>query len=457
MSRAFKHKAGYSLQRRLVLAFSVLLVAFLGLTGLVLDRAFKESVEAAVQERLQLHIYALLGVAEPDDDGFFLPGLEEARFAQIDSGLYGFILDEEGTELWRSPSALDMRLENLDLSIHSHSRGQTAYLDLETPRQGRMVGAVYASFWASQQQKYLFLVMESLQPTDAEIREFQSNLWFWLGGLTVLLCLVQIYLLRWGLLPLQRLARDVARVEAGDSEELADHYPSELTAVTENLNMLIRNERRRRERYRDTLGDLAHSLKTPLAVLSSLVQKKTPAQPEGAVPEINEQLDRMNQIVSYQLKRAVKSEAPVFARPVLVRPVVEKIVSALSKVYKDKEVQCEVKAAEEFSFYGDERDLTELCGNLLDNAYKYCAHRVQVSLVEAPEKLVISIEDDGEGIPESRRDWVLRRGARLDTVKSGQGIGMAVSMDILRQYGGELQIGASELGGAAITVSFLKP
>jgi len=100
------------MRRRLVLAFGVLLVVFLGLAGYVLDRAYQQSVVAAVAERLQLQVYALLGVAEPEANRFFLPDLEEARFTQIDSGLYGFIFDRNGHELWRSPSALTLNLEH---------------------------------------------------------------------------------------------------------------------------------------------------------------------------------------------------------------------------------------------------------------------------------------------------------------------------------------------------------
>jgi two-component system sensor histidine kinase PhoQ len=128
MSPPVRDKARYSLQTRLVVAFGILLIVFLGLAGFVLDRAYRESVIAAVEERLQLQVYALIGVAEPDGDGFFIPDLREPRFSQIDSGLYGLILDREGREVWRSISALNLRLADWDFDVSRIVQGRTTKL-----------------------------------------------------------------------------------------------------------------------------------------------------------------------------------------------------------------------------------------------------------------------------------------------------------------------------------------
>ncbi|MEX2367659.1 MAG: histidine kinase dimerization/phospho-acceptor domain-containing protein, partial [Pseudohongiellaceae bacterium] len=364
----------YSLRKRLVLALGSLLILFLGLVGFALDRAFKASIQAAVEERLQLQIYALLGVAEPDADGFFVPDLEEARFAQIDSGLYGFIFSENGSELWRSPSALNLNLQQSQFSYRELEPGQTFFGQIATDQQGLMAYAGYGTYWANQDQEFTFFVMESVAPTAAEIREFQSRLWFWLGGLALLLSVIQYFLLRWGLSPLQQLARDVSAIEAGVSDSLSNNYPTELQAVSDNLNLLIRSEWERQGRYRTTLGDLAHSLKTPLAVISGIVQQSgdKDGSAQAEFREIADQVERMNQIVTYQLKRAVKANnAAILARPVRVKPVLEKLLSALHKVYMDKQVKVTKSIQADACFHGEESDLTELLGNLLDNAFKY--------------------------------------------------------------------------------------
>ncbi len=443
----------YSLQQRLVLAFGILLILFLGLTGLVLNRAFQESIAASVEERLQLQVYAVLGVAEPDADmSFFVPDLEEARFSQIDSGLYAFIFDQQGNEAWRSPSAVNMALFDMDVTAEDIVPGQMFYGSVETEEQGPMSFASYGTYWSGLEQEFSFVVLESVAPTDAEINEFQSNLWLWLGGLAVFLSLAQYALLYWGMTPLKRLAHDLAEIEAGNKEQLGEDYPSELRNLSHNMNMLIQSERQRQSRYRTTLGDLAHSLKTPLAVISGVIQQDQKLEQKD-MQDVSEQVERMNQIVTYQLNRATKStHTRMLLSPVIIRPVLAKISAALNKVYIDKKINVESDVSADSTFYGEESDLIELLGNLLDNAYKYCQQQVRIQIQNIDKNLQILIDDDGPGIAEQDRHWVLERGARADTRKTGQGIGLAVALDIISSYGGELKVENSTLGGASIQV-----
>jgi len=303
-------------------------------------------------------------------------------------------------------------------------------------------------------------VMETVEPTTAEIREFQSNLYFWFGGLALFLSIAQLLLLRWGMKPLQQLATEVSKIEAGEKNQLEQHYPPELQAVSDNMNLLIKSERERQSRYRTTLGDLAHSLKTPLAVISGILQQSKQqalqSNSDNAEPmnELDEQLERMNQIVSYQLKRATRSgKSGYLGVPVSVQPVVEKVIAALEKVYRDKPVTLEKDLDLEAVFRGEVSDLMEFTGNLLDNAFKYCNSRIRISIKRNMDHLEFEIEDDGQGIAESDREWVLQRGARGDTLKSGQGIGLAVAVDIISSYNGEIIVYTSDLGGARICVT----
>jgi two-component system sensor histidine kinase PhoQ len=459
MSPLPEQGSGWSLQKRLVLAFGVLLILFLGLAGFVLDRAYTQSVEAAVAERMRLQIYALLGVAEPEDEGFFVPDLEDARFAQIDSGLYAFILDSSGREVWRSHSALNLTPDPGVLQQQVQDVGNTGFGTLSSELQGDLVWSSYGTYWDPPDQTFSFVVMESTAPTAAEIGEFRSNLYLWFGAMALVLSIAQYLLLRWGMHPLQQLAQDVSSIERGTQDQLQGIYPSELAPVTHNLNLLIRSERERQARYRSTLGDLAHSLKTPLAVLSSTLQESreqgqtTPRQ----LDDLQDQVLRMNDIVSYQLKRAVKAnQAQVLAKPVPVAAVIQRLLDALGKVYRDKAVQVEADMNAAALFHGEESDLMELCGNLLDNAFKYGRSRVRVSVQASGQLLGIIVDDDGAGIAESDREWVLQRGARADTVASGQGIGLAVAVDIVSAYGGEMKVGRSSLGGASFSVSFVQ-
>lgn len=449
----------WSLQKRLVLAFGVLLVLFLGLAGIVLDRVYKESVAAAAEERLQLRIFALLSVAEPEGEGLYLPELEDSRFSQIDSGLYGVILDEEGNEVWRSPSALNLSLGDPHLLHDNLHTGETRYGRLLAGELGELVWASYGTYWEDEDRGFAFVALESSEPSTAQIRAFQSNLSLWFGGLALLLSVAQYLLLRWGMQPLQRLAGDVSAIERGERDTLDGHYPSELLPVTANLDMLIKSERDRQGRYRTTLGDLAHSLKTPLAVMSSALQEASAAgeMKPAQLQEMEEQLARMNDIVSYQLRRAVRAKhAPVLGRAaVQFTPLLDKLLTVLGKVYRDKPMQVDCEVAPGAVFHGEESDLTEVLGNLLDNAFKYGRSRIRVVVSQAGGELRVLIDDDGNGIDERDRTRVLQRGARADTVTSGQGIGLSVVVDIVSAYGGGITVGRNAWGGASIALSFV--
>lgn len=459
MSPLPEPRPAWSLQKRLVLAFGVLLLLFLGLTGVVLDRAYAQSVQAAVAERLRLQIYALLGVADPEGEGFYVPDLEDARFAQIDSGLYGFILDTAGREVWRSPSALNLTLAPADLQQQVQDIGAMAFGTLTLAQQGELVWSSYGTYWEEPDHTFSFVVLESTAPMMAEIGEFRANLWLWFGLMALALGVVQYLLLRWGMRPLQQLARDVSAIERGDCDQLQGSYPAELAPVTQNLNLLIRSERERQGRYRSTLGDLAHSLKTPLAVLASWLEESREQQrlPATQLDELGQQVARMSDIVSWQLKRAVKlNRSQLLARPVEVAAVLRSLLAALVKVYRDKGIDVQLQVEDGLRFQGEESDLMELCGNLLDNAFKYGRSRVVVQARHDGQLLLIEIEDDGDGIAEDAREWVLQRGARADTVRSGQGIGLAVAADIVSAYGGEMTLGRSALGGASVRVGFVQ-
>jgi two-component system sensor histidine kinase PhoQ len=461
--------AEYSIQSRLLVGFSALLFVFLGLTGVVLDRAFRDSVEAGAAEQLQPQIYVLLGALDQDEGMFYLlEDLREPKFSQLNSGLYGFVSSAESGELWRSESALDLQLLDDSVLTNVVPVGESSFSKTMATDEEIFVFS-YGILWEDGNTQYNFSVMESSDPYYSEIAEFRTSLWSWLGGVAVLLLALQVVFLRWGLSPLHRMAKDLKRIETGDSSQLSTDYPKELKGVTENLNLLIQSERKQREKYRTTLGDLAHSLKTPLAVVSGVTEKlakhKNSDLSEESIQQIDtveEQLDRMNQIISYQLQRAVKTDgANTLARQVNVHNIVVKILKALDKVYVSKAMIHEETIDASAVFQGDERDLMEVLGNVLDNAYKYGHKRIQVTVavnsVSNRNQLSIVVEDDGPGIAVDQRKFVLQRGARADTLALGQGIGLAVVTDIVASYGGLIDVDNSPLGGARIQIVFETP
>ncbi|MFC6670352.1 ATP-binding protein [Marinobacterium aestuariivivens] len=437
--------------RLLVFSCSLLPVVFFS-AWFALQNAFLHSLETAERERLKLQVYLLLGAAEFQSGRMSIPQtLREPRFGQLESGLYGVIQSQSGALQWRSessmllPAGLLLALDDAPLRP-----GQVLFAHL--PEHGLYLYQ-YPVVWEGGGREHHFLinVLETDTPLLKELQAYRNQLVGWLSLLFLLALLVQYVILRWSLKPLDGLARDLKRIESGDADRLGGRYPLEVQPVTANLNLLLDSERRQRERYRNTLGDLAHSLKTPLAVIRGSAEEALPYDAYRTI--VDEQIERMDQIVQYQLARAVKSNGRPMAAGVEIGPVLQRISGALMKVYRDKGVEIDLQQQPGLKFAGDERDLMELLGNLLENACKYGKRQVRVGTSLQDGDLQIDIDDDGPGVSPERRDTVLQRGARLDTSAPGQGIGLAVAVDILSSYDGELCIGEAPLGGARFSLT----
>lgn len=427
------------------------MLVFFTMTATILDSAFTNAAKAAEEEKLQLHILSLISSAEQQGKQLIIPTYQhEPRFNEASSGLYGYVLNRAGQELWRSRSALLIS----PVTAKPQRPGKTSFGIDNTHPNVELFVATYGTVEESQGKdyQYTFVVMQDNIAYKASLTSYRSNLWLWLGLVALLLLGTQHILLSRGLKPLHNLALELKEIENGDSNALSGHYPKELSRLTGNLNRLVDSERKQRERYHQRLGDLAHSLKTPLAVISNAVN-----EPEDDLAEIVKgQYLRMDQIVRYQLQRAVVSQQVTGITKVNILDHTLQIKNALDKVYKDKAVLCDVRVKQDCFFQGDQSDLLEMLGNLMDNAYKYGAGEVRVSAIDVPSQLSITIEDNGVGIEEEQRDKITQRGARLDTQEHGQGIGMAVIVDIIKSYQGTIEISDSELLGAKFTLTFKK-
>jgi two-component system sensor histidine kinase PhoQ len=444
-----------SLRARLLLVSAVVLAGFLGLTGIALDQAFRASAESALRERLQSHLYALLAAADLNaNNRLELPvELPEPRFNLVGSGLMAEVRDAAGALVWRSRSALGAEFAGVS---SSSAPGERVYTQTAAGAVPRLMLS-FAARWegGDEPQIYVFHVAERLDEHAAQIRQFRRGLFGWLAAATLLLLVAQALILRWGLAPLRRVAQDLSEMEAGRAQALSGRYPAELQPLIDNLNALLAEARQHLQRYRDTLGNLAHSLKTPLAVLRGSVEAKAPVEELRAVAQ--EQLQNMNEIVEYQLQRAAAAGRTALSAPLPVAPAARKLLAALEKVYAAKSLRVETDIAPEVMFRGDEGDLLEILGNVADNAFKWARSRVRVQAQnpvagESGARFMLRIEDDGPGIPDDQVQRVRARGARADAATPGHGLGLAVVQEIVELYDGELAIARSPLGGAAVEV-----
>jgi len=448
----------YSLSSRLLISVSVLLLLFFGVTIAVLDTAFTEAGEQARRDILDGHLVALLGAAEPNDASeLALPDrLREPRFGQIGSGLYGELRNVDGDVLWRSKSALGLEIpEGVIPVLGNHLFARESLLD-GTPLLTLSL-AVEWEFDDGNSKSYVFKVAESLDSFNAQIAGFRGQLFGWFAAVAATMLLAFSFLLRGLMKPLRKIEAEISEIEGGDRTSLSDRFPTELIGVARNLNLLIDSERARSDRYRFTLDNLAHSLKTPLAAMRALLGSENR---EDFGDRFDEQIDRMDEIVRYQLR---KPASPVAEKLVLKSVHVEKevtrLIDGLKKVYHDKRPNFEVSVQPGMQFRGDTGDFLELAGNLLDNACKWCEKNVRISIVPSASEraiasgMVLTVSDDGPGIPQDAADALLQRGMRLDESTPGHGIGLAVVKDIAASYGGQLSIKQSKTGGAEITVS----
>jgi len=433
----------------------VVLVVFMVLTAVGLERAVVKRALQAEEDGLQLLIYSLLAAVDRAADGQSLvvsaDRLFEPGLVTRNSGLYALMYDGDGQEIWRSGS-ITVGFPG----VGSMALGDWAFETLE--HQGtpyfRLAFALQWPDGTSQLRRYDIVAWRNAVDYFEQLARFRQTLWGWLLITTLLLLLVMYLVTRWSLRPLQKIGLEVKAIEDHRQSGFEQEYPSEIAPLTENLNILLKREQYQRQRYRNAMDDLAHSLKTPLAVLTGICDQ---ARLDAVqIETLRDQTERMNQIVSYQLQKAGNLSGVSISKPVDLVVIIEKLLSALEKVYREKAIRVERSLPLSMALRMDEGDCLEVVGNLLDNAFKYGRRQVMVTALtsDARRRLLLVIEDDGNGLEQGQIEQILNRGTRLDEATEGQGIGLAVVADIVRAYNIELTFGRGQAGGLKVSLAF---
>lgn len=447
-------KALPSIRARLVWGGFFVLLAFLAGAGWAVQQAYLDSVRAARFARLQTTVYLLMAGAELDARGALVmpTALAEPRLSLPASGLYASIANLDKNEDWQSASTLGLNPP----FVRRMAPGQWQFETILAPqaqsgdqgKSGRAFLAVsYAVKWSVNDRAapLVFSVLEDKTEFDLELGAFERTLWSWLGGTGLLLLLTQTLLLRWGLAPLRRMAREIRHIEKGEQARVEGLYPSELAGLTRNLNVLMEQERARQTRYKEALDDLAHSLKTPLAALRATLD-----EPDQLPAMVAQQVSRMDDIVRHQLGRAGTSGATRFAPHLALAPILTRICDTLAKVYLEKKLVFTLDCPPALTWRIDEGDVFEILGNVLDNAAKWARQQVAVRIWSDQQRLCIRISDDGPGLADPQA--VLQRRVRLDEQVPGHGIGLAVVRDLVASHQGELTISRAASGGAQLDI-----
>jgi two-component system sensor histidine kinase PhoQ len=440
-----------SLTNRLLIAVTIVLTAFLGLSAISLNNAFERSAESELKKRLQNYVYTLLTSAELNAQNQLVMSrdLAEPRFAIPNSGLYAQITSGNGHVVWQSPSTIGHFLA----LPFSPEPSQEEFHTVELETDITLLNLAFGIVWEAEdgaELRFTINVAEDMHTFQQVTDSFQRSLWYWLGGTGLMLLIAQWLILRVSLRPLYHAADDLHAIETGEQRRLDDDYPKELKQLTQRINALLNHEESRRTRYKNSLADLAHSLKTPLAVFRGELDN-THNLDELKVTGY-EQLDRISTLVDYQLQRASTEGKSTFLAPISLGEIIYKIVDSLDKVYQSKHIRTRCEIDRDAYIHADEGDMYELLGNLLENAYKYGHRNVHIIVSVHNDIVRIRVEDDGVGIPTHASGLVIKRGQRIDTQAEGQGLGLAIVSDIIMAYEGSIHLDRARLGGASFIV-----
>ncbi|GBU11939.1 two-component system sensor histidine kinase PhoQ [Enterobacterales bacterium] len=473
----FRSNKPFSLRSRFMLATAAVVLALSLAYGLVAVVGYMVSFDKTAYRLLRGESNLFFSLAQWRDNQLTInvpPDLD------LNSPTLVFIYDDKGNLLWaeRNLPEIEARIDkawmnkpgfyelDTDTQISSEVVGdnpqaQDKLKDYDDTDANAMTHSIAVNtYTATRRLPALNIVVVDTIPQELQRSDLVWE-WFSYVLLANLLLVVPLLWLAayWSLRPIKALIRQVAELETHEREALDENPPRELKGLVRNLNTLLYGERERYDRYRTTLADLTHSLKTPLAVMQSTLRSLRNSKQmtiEEAEPVMLEQISRISQQIGYYLHRAtLRSEHNILIREVhSVPPLLDSLCSALNKVYQRKGVVLTLDISPEITFIGEKNDFIEVMGNVIDNACKYCLEFVEISAVYTEKQLIILIEDDGPGIPESKRTVIFQRGQRADTLRPGQGLGLSLASEIIEQYDGEIIIGDSPLGGASMRVCF---
>ncbi len=453
MQHMHRDKKVTSLRMRLMLGAAVTVSLFMLALLPALQQVFTQSLEQAIEQRLAADASALISAARINNGQLQMPEkLPDEEFDILPARQLGFIYDDKGTVLWRSRSSEDVKI-NYQPKYDGHGHEFLRAKDSE----GRefFIYDVEVDLLRGKSADFSIVTMQPVSDYQKMYDSLRQQLYVWLG-FALLLLLGFLWLgLGWGIRSLRSLSAELDDVETGKRAALSDEHPRELLRLTRSLNRLLESERQQSERYRHSLDDLAHSLKTPLAVLQG-VGEVLAARPDNAeqAGTLLGQVNRMSQQISYQLQRASLRKSGLLRYQVKLQPLLSSLLVALDKVYRDKNVRVQQDFSAELRVPVEQGALLELLGNILENAYRLSVSEIRISAQLTENCCELIVEDDGPGVPRHQRERILQRGERLDTQYPGQGIGIAVVKDIIGSYGGEFFVEDSDLGGAQFRVVF---
>jgi signal transduction histidine kinase len=442
-----------SLAFRLAASSAVIACVLLITAGLLLNDLFQQALERNFDARLRAVMDGVIGNVElsPEGKPQMAGPIADTRFELPMSGWYWQVAapDQDPGAALASASLLEKRLQPTpaDLATRDGDGAASFYIRDSEGKQLRAIEQKYSLFGSKTQ--YSFIVAGNFDELSDEVTAFRRIMWLILGLLGLGLLAATLAQVRFGLRPMQELQQKLNDIRSGKSEMLEGRFPSEMQPVANEMNLLIKTGFEVLDRARTQVGNLAHALKTPLSVLTNEAAKDK--SPLGQ--KVVEQTEVMRDQISLYLDRARRAAAAQSIGAVTdVEPVLQALARTLQRINQDKAIAIEVTAEQGLRFRGEQQDLEEMIGNLLDNACKWSRGKVTVtanklSTTDSRSWLEIAIADDGPGIAAEKRELAMKRGQRLDETKPGSGLGLNIVVETSAMYGGILQLETSQAGG----------
>lgn len=445
MTAADQQKRAASLVVRLTLAATVWLLLLLAAGGVVLALAFRGAVEEEFGYRLDAILKTIIASIEvtPGDNLAITRPLGDPRFERIYSGWYWQVTESDSRQL-RSRSLWDS-------SIAVASGGPDMQLRRVEGLNGERLLVVERDVqFPGLQAPAHILVAGDLREVSGGVQRFELLLVVALGLLGLGVIVAIVIQVRYGLRPLRQMLGDLRSVREGNAPRLSGLYPSEVAPLADAINDVLEKDAVLIERARTHVGNLAHALKTPLAVMAAEVQG------DADKSVLAQRLALMRRLIEHHLGRAsaIAGMGRLLPGKTVVREVAESVSQVLAKVYAERGLAVQIDVGRDAVFRGRREDLEEILGNLMENACKWARRRVKVSAAPAGGRLEISVEDDGPGMTAEQAANVMGRGKRLDEKAPGWGLGLAIVSDLTEVNGGELDFSRSELGGLSVNLAF---
>ncbi|MET4632375.1 ATP-binding protein [Kaistia defluvii] len=439
-----------SLAFRLIAGASLWSAIALVVAGVILTSLYRDTVERAFDERLSVYLKTLVGNLATQAPGQLGdPGnLGEQRFELIYSGWYWQIRQVNGPVLLASRS---LSTDTLDIA-NATSRNSVDGVEqatMEGPDK-QQLRVLQRTITFDVDHRYDVLIAGNASELREEIADFRTSVALTLAVFGIGLVASTAFQIRWGLRPLEKVRRGLAALRSGKEQGLDGPFPAEIEPLAKELNALMASNQQIIERARTHVGNLAHALKTPLSVITNEAR----SDQGGLSAKVGEQAEIMRMQINHHLDRArIAARSQVIGAVTEVEPVLARLVRAMRRIHEDRGLTIDLRTAPDARFRGEQQDLEEMVGNLVDNACKWAASKVAIEVAYIPAagdidgSLVIRVDDDGPGLTEAERLEATRRGKRLDESKPGSGLGLSIVTDLASLYEGAFEMDRSPLGG----------